>query len=165
MMIHRISFKNWPSAVKQIIFGTGAVLILLSFLTGAISSFRLWGGFPGSGISHSRLGNQMWRQGKTEQARREFEKAIKIEPLDFSSLVKLAKLREQAGNSDQALSDLRRALEISGINAEVFAEIAAIHHRRGEIQESISALSAAIEISAQCKFGISHSRHTLLPAK
>ncbi len=85
---------------------------------------------PGYAKAHSNLGATLAESGKLEEALREFEEALRLDPKYVDAHANAAHLLTMLGRNDEAAEHLRTALRLSPDDPELKGELQKIESRR-----------------------------------
>jgi tetratricopeptide (TPR) repeat protein len=95
---------------------------------------------------HNNLGRIFLGEGEPEKARREFEKALKLDPNNAEALLNMAAIHQGEGKVDKAEHLVQRALAVNPNSIGALAQLAEIQRDQGELDESIRLFSEALAI-------------------
>jgi tetratricopeptide (TPR) repeat protein len=82
--------------------------------------------------------------GQADQALRDYDRALALDPQLAGALVHRGMLHHRQGREPQALADLRRALECGADPATAHYDLALIHRDRGDLPAALDALDEAL---------------------
>jgi len=108
---------------------------------------------PNSARLHNSLGCVLLQQGRLEEARGHFAKAIELQPDLVPAILGLASIRAQAKdpklrNLEEAVKLARKACELTGYQEpEVLEILAGVYAAAGRFPEAISTSQRALEIA------------------
>ena len=97
--------------------------------------------------SHLNLGLLELELGELASARREYETALRLDPMFVPAYVNLADLARLEGQDDEGERVLRQALEMAPASAEVQHALGLLLIRRERIPEALEALRRAAELA------------------
>lgn len=124
----------------------------------ALRSLGYLGGGPegsdaaGGGSSpeiHNNLGRIHLGQGDLAAARREFERALELDPESADALLNLASLHAAEGRTAQARHLVERALAVDPSSTAALAQLAELARDRGDLQEAIRLFHEALGVDRQ----------------
>lgn len=98
---------------------------------------------------HNNLGRVHLRNGETQEARREFEKALELDPRNADALLNLANLDALDGRTTQAERLIQRALQVDPNSVAALAQLAELRRRRGDLEGAIGLYRQALTIDRQ----------------
>jgi tetratricopeptide (TPR) repeat protein len=114
------------------------------------NEFTLWSdtvhASPFSSIAHNDLGNQFRLQGREDEARTEFQKAVDIDPDYFKAQNNLANILFQLGHGAEAIGHYQKALEINPAFVEAMVNLGIVLSKQGKLDEAIVQYQKALEI-------------------
>lgn len=93
-----------------------------------------------------RRGNQLLNDGRAEDARDVFARAIEIQPNSSAAWVGQANAFAELGRNDRALVDYQKALELDPNNPDVLTSKGTLLYQMGEPQKALDAHEQAIAI-------------------
>ncbi|MFA5872178.1 MAG: tetratricopeptide repeat protein [Parcubacteria group bacterium] len=96
---------------------------------------------------HNNLGDVYARQGNTQKAIEEFQKAIAINPNYADAYHNLANTYQQAGQFDLAVANYEKALSINPQLWQSYQNLAAIYYNAGDFQKALENIRKASEIN------------------
>ena len=94
---------------------------------------------------YTLLGTIYREEGQYEEAIREFELAINIDPADFDAQLKLALTLEESGNLKEAEKNYRKAIKLSPDYWEGYNNLGVFYYLRGRYQEAEKMFRKATE--------------------
>jgi tetratricopeptide (TPR) repeat protein len=95
------------------------------------------------------LGTVLDRQGRTEDARERYERALAIDPFHSRALNNLGVLLDRSGQSDRAIATLKRSVEADPENAEAYSNLGSALIGARRLPEALRALDAALAIDPE----------------
>jgi tetratricopeptide (TPR) repeat protein len=95
---------------------------------------------------HMNLGRIMAERRLFEQARKEFEKATKLEPDRAEAFIELGTVLIKEGEYDAALEKLTRGLELEPESADAHAGVGLVFFHKDQLDDAIDELEWALEI-------------------
>jgi tetratricopeptide (TPR) repeat protein len=110
------------------------------------------GGAAGEGSSpeiHNNLGRIHFGQGDLPAARREFERALELDPESADALLNLASLHAAEGRTAQARHLVERALAVDPSSTAALAQLAELARDRGDLPEAIRLFREGLAIDRQ----------------
>jgi Flp pilus assembly protein TadD len=99
--------------------------------------------------AHTALGNALSELGRLDEARKEHEQALEIDPNQHQAWVNLGVVHRLQGDLDEAERCYREALRIAPEYAELHASLGALHIFRDEPERAIDALRHSISLNPQ----------------
>jgi len=93
-------------------------------------------------------GNMSYKQGKYEEAIRDYKKALKTNPNGYSTWGNMGAAYEKIGNSEKAIECYLRSLKINPMYAEGWYNLGVVHRNLGNYEESIKCCQRALEINS-----------------
>lgn len=116
-----------------------------------------------SGLLHSRMADLLIRQGKTDQAIAEYEKAIQVNPSDTGSLANLATAYLNTGRLDDAEADFKRILVTNPENATAQNGLGMVAIHRQNFQAARGYFERAVQLDpnlpeAQVNLGLIYEK-------
>ena len=99
-----------------------------------------------SGLLHSRIANLLIREGKTDEAITEYEKAVQYNPSDTGSLANLATAYLNKGRLDNAEQDFKRILATNPDNATAQNGLGLIAIQRRNFQAALGYFERAVQL-------------------
>lgn len=113
-------------------------------------SFSLWDDvlerYPWITFARDNRGYAYYRAGKYEEALRDFNKVLELDPNNAGSYHNRGVLHYHQGKYAEALTDLNRAIELKLENAESYTNRGAAHAGLGNFAAAISDFNKAIEL-------------------
>jgi tetratricopeptide (TPR) repeat protein len=95
---------------------------------------------------HNNLGQILLGQGKLDEARAEFEEALRLDPRNADALLNMGTVRRIEGRSTEAEHFVKRALQVDPSSIAAIAQLAEIKRDQGDLDESIRLYREALEI-------------------
>jgi tetratricopeptide (TPR) repeat protein len=95
------------------------------------------------------LGNELIKQGKTDEAITYFHRALRgrVEsPADYDALVSLANALSLQGKKLEAISAFQRALRVNPAGHEAYYRLGAVYFERGRVDEATDAYRKAVSL-------------------
>jgi Flp pilus assembly protein TadD len=105
---------------------------------------------PRSSRAQTALGDLLVRRGRLDEAFRQFQEALTIEPRNWNAQLKLGNIYLSRGELDAAATAYRRTLELEPRYAKAMINLAAAESRRGATQTAIDWLRRANRDRARC---------------
>ncbi|MCL7452641.1 MAG: tetratricopeptide repeat protein [Anaerolineae bacterium] len=138
------------------------VAVLLSSLLAACGAEQPSPAAPTAGASqaadeHFQKGNELFDQGKFEEAIDEYGAALEEDPDNVSVLVNLGVAYYNSGELDQAVEKYNRALELAPDDADIHSNLGAAYVQQQDLQAGLEEYQRAIELDpnlAQAYFGL-----------
>jgi Flp pilus assembly protein TadD len=140
---------------RYLIAGLSAAVVLLSVLTYARngvwgSEVTLWedaaGKSPAKARPHNNLGNSYLKKGRLEEAMREFETAIRIQPDLPDSHNNLGIVYSTWTRFDEAIREYRTAIHLWPGYHEAYNNLGIAYKRQGRLEDAIREFRTAIDI-------------------
>lgn len=97
-------------------------------------------------LAHNNLGNALARQGKLEQARDHYAKALRINPTFPRAHNNLANALARQGKSEEAIVHYTKALEIKPTFPKAHNNLGNVLARQGKNQEAIAHYTKALQL-------------------
>jgi len=104
---------------------------------------------PSSPEIHNNLAHSHLAAGDLERARREFSRALELDPANAEALLGLAAVARQRGQVQEAEHRVRQALQGDPSSVSALCELAAIKRDAGDLAESIRLYQEALRIDSQ----------------
>jgi protein O-mannosyl-transferase len=101
---------------------------------------------PNSWMARGNLGDFLARQGQTDEAIAQFEKALEIKPDEAQTHFTLANSLLEKGSVDQAIAEFQKALEIQPDFAEAHNNLGNALLKRGKLEEAGGHFQMALQI-------------------
>jgi tetratricopeptide (TPR) repeat protein len=101
---------------------------------------------PGCWMAYENLGGVFLNEGRVDQAEKQFQGALEINPRDVGALNELGVAMLREGRVDQAVAQLRRALEIAPNNAETRINLGAALLGKQQAEEAAAHLQQALKM-------------------
>jgi superkiller protein 3 len=92
------------------------------------------------------LGTVLDRQGRTDEARERYERALAIDPFHARALNNLGVLLDRSGQSDRAIATLQRSLQADPENAEAYSNLGSALIGARRMPEALRALDTAVAL-------------------
>lgn len=92
------------------------------------------------------LGTVLDRQGRTDEARERYERALAIDPFHSRALNNLGVLLDRSGRSDLAIATLQRSVQANPENAEAYSNLGSALIGAKRLPEALRALDAAVAL-------------------
>ncbi|WP_017721860.1 tetratricopeptide repeat protein [Kamptonema formosum] len=102
--------------------------------------------YPNDAITHYKLGNALYAQGKLDEAVAEFRQAININSKYALAHNALGLALAKQGQMEEAVAQLRQAIEINSKYAEARRNLGLALLDRGQQEEGIDNLKKAVEL-------------------
>ena len=155
-------------AKKEAIFAALVVLSVLPLSWATIdrnaiwrSEFELWADCvkksPNKGRPHNNLGKLYYTSGQIDEARREYELALKLDPKTAPAHFNLGVIDYNKGRLDEAADRLTKALNIDPKFAPAHALLGEVYYRRGRDEEGLAELEMALKIDRYNVRAVNHS--------
>lgn len=93
------------------------------------------------------LGTVLDRQGRTDEARERYERALAIDPFHSRALNNLGVLLDRSGRSDQAIATLQRSIQADPENAEAYSNLGSALIGARRLPDALRALETAIALN------------------
>jgi tetratricopeptide (TPR) repeat protein len=150
-------FGEWGTPILFLRTSREPVLTMLhvSFLAAALVlaaiSFSLFLGWSLDfraflALSSNNQGLSLLKQGRVEEARKEFDKALKIDSDNAVAHANLSVLEENRGNHKEALEHARAAVEAEPAEAIHHYNLGTLLARRGSQDDALYSLSEAVRL-------------------
>jgi Flp pilus assembly protein TadD len=134
---------------------TAGLLGLLSGMTR--ERLKVWGDseelwksvlqlYPRVALAHVSLGYEYAARGKSEEAIREYQKALAINPRDAMTYSNLGMAYRRKGLLDAAVQAYRRAIDINPRYAPAYTNLGLAYEQKGMVDEALSYHLRAVEI-------------------
>ncbi len=104
---------------------------------------------PTSTTAHYNLGVELARQGRADEAKLHFRRALEINPNYTNARVNLGVLLLKEGHVDEALAEIRQALNANPKSGEAYSALGLVLLKKGRQDEATAAFKRATEISPQ----------------
>lgn len=88
-------------------------------------------------------------QGATSQAKRQYEKALELDPRDVNTLVAMARFCDRQGQADEALRRYQQAHKLAPANTIVLNDLGLFHARHGNLDAALEALDQAVRLDSR----------------
>ncbi len=95
---------------------------------------------------HNNLGQVHLRNGELEEARREFEKALKLDPANADALLNLSSIHAAEGRLGAAEHLVKRALQVDPNSIGALAQLGEIERDKGNLDEAVRLFEEALAI-------------------
>ncbi len=95
---------------------------------------------------HNNLGRIYLRDGRTQDAQKEFEAALELDPRNSEALLNLANLAGAEGRSAQAEQLIQRALQVDPSSSPALAQLAELRRDQGNLPEALRLFQQALQI-------------------
>ncbi|MBK7539773.1 MAG: tetratricopeptide repeat protein [Myxococcales bacterium] len=118
---------------------------------------------PGMAAAATNLGNLLYRQGTTEEARRLYERALEHDPGQPEARYNLANVLEDMGKTELAVSELRRVCASHPEFADAHYNLGVILARLGGMAQARRAFERYLELDTQSAWA-EHARTFLRDA-
>lgn len=92
------------------------------------------------------LGTVLDRQGRTDEARERYERALAIDPFHSRALNNLGVLLDRSGQSDRAIATLQRSVQADPENAEAYSNLGSAFIGARRLPEALRALDTAVAL-------------------
>jgi Tfp pilus assembly protein PilF len=102
---------------------------------------------PNSSLAHNNLGNIFLQNGRVDEAMKQFQKALEIEPRYAQAHNNLGIVLFQKGQVDEAMAHFQKALAIQPNNAEIYNNFGNALLGKGEAAGAIRCFQKAVEIA------------------
>lgn len=99
---------------------------------------------PTSIVDHFERGNELSLNGQFEEAVREYEKALELEPDNVDVLTNLGVALYNLGQLDQAIEQYSTAIELAPKDADIHSNLAAAHVQEYQIDGALDQLNQAL---------------------
>jgi len=150
---HRLLNAGYGAAAgRQVLVGSIVAATALGAVSAArnrvyASSLRMWRDVVAKRPENERgrynLGRALQRAGMEEEALREYERAVELNPSFAMPYNNLALARKKAGRLDEAVALFRKVLTLKPRFPEALTNLAAILLDRGELEEARTLLERA----------------------
>ena len=154
--------RKWVSRPRAATTATLIPLVGISFVYAAVSmarnpdwqnNFVLWSKtvrtMPNSPLAHGNLGREYQDQGRFDEAQKQFEIAIGLDPRDFKSYYNLGLVYYQKGDPVRAVQYFKRALAIYPNFFSAHYNLALLYHKQGQLDLAIEHYLKLIAIKPQ----------------
>jgi tetratricopeptide (TPR) repeat protein len=118
---------------------------------------------PNTAEGKLRMGLALSQEGKTDEAIRKYEEALRLDPNLVAAHVSLGLIMAQKRDLDKAIFHFRKALEIKPDIAEVHNSLGVALIFKGDLDEAVEHLETAIKINP--KFAKAHNSLAVALAK
>ena len=112
----------------------------------------------------SKEGDQLFSQGKYEEAISQYTQYIEYNPDDIKSIYNRGRAYEELGQYDKSMADYEKALEVDPKNINALMSIGKIHFRDGEYGDAAFYFDKAIKVKggdAEAHFLSARANHKL----
>ena len=113
---------------------------------------------------NSQEGDQLFSQGKYEEAVTQYTQYIEYNPDDIKSIYNRGRAYEELGQYDKSMADYEKALEVDPKSINALMSIGKIHFRNGEYGDAAFYFDKAIKVKggdAEAHFLSARSNHKL----
>jgi tetratricopeptide (TPR) repeat protein len=101
---------------------------------------------------HNNLGRVHLRNGKIEEARQEFQKALELDPRNSEALLNLASIQRAEGRTAEAEHLVKRALQVDPNSISALSQLAEIRRDLGDLDEAVRLFEEALAIDDSLPF-------------
>jgi len=101
---------------------------------------------PNSSLAHNNLGNLFLRNGRMDEAVKQFQKALEIEPRYALAHNNLGAAFYQLGRMDEAVTHYQQALEIEPRFAQAHNNLGIVLFEKGQVDEAIAHFQKALAV-------------------
>jgi protein O-mannosyl-transferase len=108
---------------------------------------------PQNPWSHNNMGYVYQQEGNSEEAIREYERAIELKPNMLSSYNNLGSIYYSLGKNEEAIAVYKRLLEINPRYIKAYNNLGSIYSSMGRKEEALAAVKTSIEIDANYAIG------------
>ena len=119
------------------------LLVLLLFLPG-------WGNAQNKAeeaIASNSRGIELLKEGKTNEAITEFQKAVQLDPNYVPARQNLGHAYDRQGRSEEAMAQYRKAAELDPKSSVVYNNLGVLYDKKGLYDEAIGEFEKALQIN------------------
>ena len=116
------------------------------------------------GNKSSQEGDQLFSQGKYEEAITQYTQYIEYNPDDIKSIYNRGRAYEELGQYEKSMADYEKALEVDPKNVNALMSIGKIHFREGEFGDAAFYFDKAIKVrggDAEAHFLSARANHRM----
>jgi Flp pilus assembly protein TadD len=133
----------------------GALLLVLGALTWKQSQIyadeeTLWRDTlarnPACSMAHNNLGDALGKQGLIDEAIRQFQEAVRLEPVNTEARVNLGAALGQTGQTDEAIRQFQEAIRLKPDSPEAHNDLGVALDRKGQTDEAIRQYLEALRL-------------------
>lgn len=117
-------------------YNLGMVYSEMGLIDKAIETLRPCAERRGDPNDHTALGVAYTRGGKSQDAIREFEAALKLDPMDFFALKNFGAVLGQEGRTDESIAAFVKAIEVNPNAPEVVYGLGKAYEVKGDLQKA-----------------------------
>lgn len=113
---------------------------------------------------NSKQGDQLFSQGKYEEAISQYTQYIEYNPDDIKSIYNRGRAYEELGQYDKSIADYQKALEVDPKNTNALTSIGKVHFRNNQFGDAAFYFDKAIKIkggSAELHYLKGRANHKL----
>ncbi len=99
--------------------------------------------------SHYRQGRVSMKRGRWDEAAREFQAVLRMDPDNTPARFALAVVYRKQGRLDDAIREYQAVLRIAPDSARTHYNLALVHYQQGRVNEAIVAAQKALELGSK----------------
>jgi protein O-mannosyl-transferase len=104
---------------------------------------------PDCGVGYANLGFAFFQKGQADEAVKQFQKALEINPNDRDAHTDLGMVLDGIGRLDEAIVQYQKALKIDPDNVEAHNNLGNTLFRKGQLGEAIAQYQMAVKINPE----------------
>jgi tetratricopeptide (TPR) repeat protein len=104
---------------------------------------------PDCGVGYANLGFAFFQKGQADEAVKQFQKALEINPNDRDAHTDLGMVLDGIGRLDEAIAQYQKALKIDPNNVEAHNNLGNTLFRKGQLGEAIAQYQMAVKINPE----------------
>ena len=149
------AFPAWRH--RRRVFGVAAAIVIAALTVGAVKQTSYWHNSEslwthalacttGNYVAHNNLGLVLVTQGRTEEALRQYQRAVEINPSFVEAHENLGVLLAQEDQTAEATRHFRKAIELQPDCSDAYNGLGNILANQGHVAEAINHYRKAVEI-------------------